>query len=125
MLWRMDHASIVSLLHGTRSPEEFTAEIASEVDACVQGFRTSGVGHIIVTPGPNTIIVRDHAGRFLRAILDARLPFCAANYLADALIMSDDFDFADPAVTDAIALVADDSRHPTDAEIHAALARLA
>lgn len=124
MMRRMDHASIVSFLNGITSPEDFGAEIAPEVEACVQGCRTSAVGHIIVTHGPDTTVARDHAARLLGALLDARLQFDAANYLADGLIMSDDFDFADSTVADAIAFVADDSRHPTDEETRAALARL-
>lgn len=121
----MDHASIVSFLHGTCSPEDFGAEIASEVTACIQGCRSGGVGHIIVTGGPSTTVDRDHAIRILRAILDERLSFNTANYLADGLIMSDDFDFADAGVADAMAFVADDSRQPTADETREALARLA
>jgi hypothetical protein len=38
--------------------------------------------------------------------------------------MSDDFDFADDAVTEAVHFVADDSRPPTSDETKAALALL-
>lgn len=121
----MDHASIVSFLDGTSSPEDFSARISPEVSACIGGCGSVGVGHIIVTSGPFTTVTRDHAARLLRALLGGRLSFDAANYLADGLIMSDDFDFADGAVTEAIHFVADDSRHPSADETRVILACLA
>ena len=112
----MDHASIVSFLQGTCSPEDFGVEVAPEVAACLQDCRTGG---------PCTPVVRDHAIRLLRALLDERLSFDTASYLADGLIMSDDFGFADASVADAIAFVADYSRHSTADEARTALTRLA
>lgn len=120
----MQHASIVSFLSGSRSAEEFSAEIEAEVAGCIQGCRSGGVGHIIVSDGPSVIVTREHAARLLRALIDQRLPFAAANYLADGLIMSDDFEPADTAVAEAIEFVADDSRPPTVEEAAQALARL-
>jgi hypothetical protein len=120
----MEHASIVSFLTGRSSPETFSHEIAPEVEACLRGFER-GVGSIIVGGGPATVITRDHAARLLRALFDERLSFDAANYLADGLIMSDDFDFADTEVADAIHFVADDTRQPTVAEMRKALSRVA
>lgn len=121
----MDHASIISFLAGTRTPREFAAEIAPEVAACMQDFAGGGVGHIIVTDGPRTIVSRVQAARLLQALLDKTISFDAANYLADGLIMSDDFEFADAAVVEAIWFVADDSRPPLASETQEALARLA
>lgn len=83
-----------------------------------------GVGHIIVTDGPETVVTREHIRRLLKALAEDRLPFLSANYAADGLMMSDDFDFADEAVTQAVAFVADDSRPPRPEETGAALARL-
>jgi hypothetical protein len=120
----MKHASLVAFLNGDLSPEDFGNEIAAEVDACEQGFRSGGVGHIIVTDGPDTVVTREHARRLLQALANDRLPFLSANYTADCLVMSDDFDFADDAVTDAVHFVADDSRPPTSDETEAALAQL-
>jgi hypothetical protein len=120
----MEHAFLVAFLNGDLSPEEFGSEIAAEVDACEQGFRSGGVGHIIVTDGPETVVTREHASRLLQALADERLPFLSANYTADCLAMSDDFEFADDAVKDAVHFVADDSRPPTSEETEAALARL-
>lgn len=121
----MDHGSLVAFLNGDLSPEDFASEIAAEVDACERGFRSGGVGHIIVTDGPITVITRDHARRLLEALAEERLPFLSANYTADCLMMSDDFESADDAVAEAVSFVADDSRPPTMEETRAALGGLA
>lgn len=120
----MEYASLVAFLNGDLSPETFSNEIATEVDACEQGFRSSGVGYITLTGGPEMVVTRELAKRLLQALADERLPFPSANYAADCLVMSDDFDFADDAVADAVHFVADDSRPPTLEETKAALAKL-
>lgn len=101
---RMEHATLVAFLNGDRSQGQFGSDIAEEVDACEQGWRSGGVGHIIVTDGPETVVTREHATRLLRALAENRLPFLSANYAADCLVMSDDFDVADDSVSDAVAL---------------------
>jgi hypothetical protein len=120
----MDHASLVAFLNGDLSPEAFGNEIAAEADACEDGFRSDGIGYINVTDGPETVVTRDHAKRLLQALLEERLAFLPANYAADCLTMSDDFTWADDAVAEAVAFVADDSRPPTREETQAALASL-
>lgn len=120
----MEHSSLVAFLNGKLSPEDFGSEIAAEVDACEQGFRSRGVGQIIVTDGPETIVTREHARRLLQALAEDRLPFLSANYTADCLMMSEDFAFADEAVAGAIEFVADDSRPPTLEETAGAVAQL-
>jgi hypothetical protein len=120
----MEHSSLVAFLSGNLSPEDFGSEIAAEVDACEQGFRSGGVGHIIVTDGPETVVTREHIRRLLQALVEDRLPFLSANYAADCLMMSDDFEFADEAVAEAVEFVADDSRPPAPEETEAALAQL-
>ncbi|MDQ0390761.1 hypothetical protein [Labrys monachus] len=120
----MEHASLVAFLKGDLTPEAFGREIEAEVHACDQGCKSEGVGYIIITDGPAEVVTRDHARRLLQALLVNRLSFLAANYTAECLIMSDDFEFADAAVTAAIALVADDSRSPTSEETEVALAAL-
>lgn len=117
----MNHASLVAFLSGDLSPEDFGREIAAEADACEQGFRSGGVGHIIVTDGPLSVITRDHVRWLLQALADERLSFLSANYTADCLMMSDDFEPADHSVAEAVNFVADDSRAPTMEEIRAAL----
>lgn len=121
----MNHASIVSFLSGILSPEAFAGEIKTEVATCVNSCANRGLGYVVVTDGPSTVITREHAARLLQALLDDRLPFDAVNYLADGLMMSEDFDFADAAVAEAIEFVADDSRPPRSDETRAVLSRLA
>jgi hypothetical protein len=120
----MKHASLVAFLRGELSPEDFDSEIAEEVGDCISNWKSGGVGHIIVTDGPMTEVTREQAVLLLRAVLEARLSFEAANYTADALIMSDDFEFQDDAVNEAIYFLEDDSRAPTEVQLQNALARL-
>lgn len=56
--------------------------------------------------------------------LSGRLTFLAADYTAECLTMSADFGFADKAVAEAIASVAQDSRPPTRGETETALKAL-
>lgn len=120
----MEHASLVAFLNGAISPEDFNVEIAAEAEAYERAFMSDGVGHIIVTDGPETVVTRDQARRLLQALADERLPFLSANYAADCMMMSDDFEFAEDAVAEAVGFVADDSRPPTPDETKAALAQL-
>lgn len=120
----MEHSSLVAFLHGDLSPEAFERAISNEVNASEHGCKTEGMGYIIVPDGPPQVITRDHARRLLEAMVSDQLAFLAASYTADCLIMGDNFDFADEAVTEAIALIADDSRPPTHAETETAIARL-
>lgn len=121
----MEHATLVEFLSGTLSPEVLAGEIATEVAACNAACEAGGSGYIIITDGPCFEVTREGAGRLLVAIVEERLSFELANYVADCLIMSDDFDFADDAVRDAIHFAEDDSRPPTQDETIKALAVLA
>jgi hypothetical protein len=120
----MEHSSLVAFLNGNLTPEQFSDEVRDEVTACNEAFRSGNPGYIVVTDGPLTIVTRDHARRFLEAIADERLPFELANYSADCIIMSDDFEFADDAVNEAIYFVEDDSVAPTVEEVRTAIDRL-
>lgn len=121
----MEHASLVAFLEGTIPAEQFYAEVINEVTACNDAFRSGGIGYIAVTDGPSTVVTRDHAKRLLEAVADERLTFEVANYAADCIIMSDDFEFADEAVNAAIYFVEDDSIVPTVEEVRTAIERLA
>jgi hypothetical protein len=120
----MDHRSLIAFLAGSLSADAFSAEIRGEVRVCNEALASGGVGSIIVTDAPETRVTREHASRLLQAVSAGTLDFELANYIADALIMSDDFEFEDEAVSGAIFFLADDSRAPTKAEIDAALAQL-
>jgi len=120
----MEHATLAGFLTGTLSPEVLADEITAEVNACNAAFRAGENGYIIITDGPSVEVTRAGARRLLAAIAEERLPFELANYVADCIIMSDDFDFADDAVRDAVHFVEDDSRPPTRDEAIEALALL-
>ncbi|MXP28113.1 hypothetical protein GRI58_04660 [Porphyrobacter algicida] len=72
-------------------------------------MKKTGEGRVQVTQGPLFVVTRADARRLLEAVADNRLPFDAANYLADCIVMSDNFDFADEAVRDAIFFIEDDT----------------
>ncbi|WP_308815235.1 hypothetical protein [Sphingomonas sp. GV3] len=120
----MEHATLVGFLTGKLSPEVLVDEITTEVNACEASFRAVETGYIIITDGPPVEVTREGARRLLAAIADGRLPFQLANYVADCIIMSDDFDLADEAVREAVNFVADDSRPPMHDETIKALATL-
>lgn len=120
----MEHSSLVAFLNGDLSPEAFGRQISNEVNACEHGFKTEGIGYIMIPNGSTQVITRDHARRLIEAIFSDQLSFLAANYTADCLMMSGSFEFADGAVAEAIAFVADDSRPPTHDETETAIAAL-
>jgi hypothetical protein len=120
----MEHATLTRFLTGTLSPEVLADEIIAEVNACNAAFQAGENGYIIITDGPAVEVTREGARRLLAAIAEEKLPFEYANYIADCLIMSDDFHFADDAVRETIYFVEDDSRQPTRDETIAALAVL-
>lgn len=129
----MQHSLIVEFLSGTVSPEILAAEMAAEVAAFRASLKATASGHVVISEGPLYLVTRDGARRLLEAVATGQLPFDAANYVADCIVMNDDFDFADEAVRDAIYFVEDDSGRyvageddwrPTRDETLAALALL-
>ena len=120
----MEHAILAGFLIGTVSPEVLVDEITAEVNACNEAFRAGENGYIIITDGQTVEVTREGARRLLAAIAEERLPFEIANYVADCLIMSDDFHLEDDAVRDAVNFVEDDSIAPTHDDTMKALAML-
>ncbi len=94
------------------------------MSACNAAFRAGENGYIVIKDGPSFAGTRDGAKRLLEAATEGRLPFELANYVADCIMVSDDFDFADDAVRDAVHFLEDDSRPPTRDETLEALAML-
>lgn len=120
----MEHATLVGFLIGAIPPEVLVDEIAAEVHACDAAFRAGENGYILITDGASVEVTREGARRLLESVADERLPFQLATYVADCIMMSDDFQFADDVVRDAINFVEDDSRPPTHDETIEALAKL-
>ena len=105
----MQHGSIVAFLSGTLSPESLAAEIGPEVAHFRAALKETAEGRIEVSHGPTFEVTREGARRLLAAVADDRLPYDAASYLADCIVMSDDFDFADEATRDAVFFIEDDT----------------
>ena len=117
----MEHPSLVAFLAGLSPAEAFSREIAEEVATCNAALASEGVGSILLTDGPSTTVTRTHARRLLTAVAEGHLSFEAINYVADALIMSEDLDWEDDAVATTIFFLADNSRLPTHEEVSDAL----
>ncbi|WKL56987.1 hypothetical protein Q1W73_15175 [Asticcacaulis sp. ZE23SCel15] len=117
----MKYETLVLFLDGTLSPETLAFEIADEVASCNEAFKSGDIGYIVISDGPLKIVTRDSARRLLAAVAFDRLPFELANYVSDCIIMSDDFEFEDDIVRDAINFIEDDSRPPTHEETLEAL----
>jgi len=105
----MQHGSIVAFLSGTLSPESLAAEIGPEVAHFRAALKETAEGRIEVSHGPTFEVTREGARRLLAAVADDRLPYDTAGYLADCIVMSDDFDFADEATRDAVFFIEDDT----------------
>lgn len=105
----MQHGSIVGFLSGTLPAEVLAEEIRLEVAAFRVALREMAQGNILISEGPRFVVTRDGARHLLEAVADDQLPFDAANYIADCIVMNDDFDFADEAVRDAVFFIEDDS----------------
>ncbi len=121
----MRHSSLVSFLNGALSGDELWHEIDAEVNDCIAATsKLGGVGRVTITDGSETQVAREHVGTLLTALADAKLPLEAASYIADALIMSDAFEWDDGAVAEALFFLSDESRPLTLADIREAQARL-
>ncbi|TIW47812.1 MAG: hypothetical protein E5V71_03080 [Mesorhizobium sp.] len=121
---RMRHSSLSSFLNGATSAKELWQEINAEVNECVAATaKRGGIGHVIITDGPSMRVKWHHVDKLLGELADEKLPLSAASYIADALIMSDDFHWDDEAVAEALFFLSDESAPQTLAEIEAARSR--
>ena len=106
----MRHSSLVSFLNGAISPSELWEQIEAEVGEWMGATsKLGGVGHVIITDGPVTLVTREHVAALLASLADAKLPLMAATFVADALIMSDDFEWEDDAIAEALFFLSDES----------------
>ncbi len=121
----MKHSSLASFLNGERPANELWREIEPEVRECLAACAKGGSGPVILTDGPHTQVVRNQVAVLLTALAEAKMPFDAASYIADALIMSDNFEWEDDAVAEALFFLSDESGPLTLAEIEEARRRLA
>lgn len=120
----MQHSSLASFLKGERPADELWREIETEVRECLAACTNSGSGRVVITDGPDVRVAREHMDVLLTALTEAKLPMEAASYIADALIMSDDFGWDDDAVAEAVFFLSDESAPLTLAAVEAARRRL-
>jgi len=105
----MQHASLVAFLSGMLTPEEFMDEICSEVAEFYADLRKTKRSFILISDGPLFVVTRSAARRLLTAVNAQQLPFDAAVYVADCIVASDDIEFEDDAIRDAVFFLEDDS----------------
>lgn len=120
----MQYSSLMSFLNGFASGEQLASEIRPEVAACLAALSKGGSGPVIITDGPVAIITRKQVERFVEALAEGRLPLNTASYVADALILSDNFDFANEFVSDVVHFLSDDTATLTLVEVQALRQRL-
>jgi len=116
----MLYSSLLSFLNGELSAAGLWHEIEAEVAGCLAATSMGGgTGQIVITDGPETLVTGQHADALLRALAEGNLPLDAASYIADAMIMSDCFDFADESVSEALFYLSDDSAPLSRQEVEA------
>lgn len=121
----MKHSSLASFLNGKRPANKLWCEIEGEVKRCLAACAKGGSGHVIITDGPDTRVEREQVAILLTALAETRLPLKAASYIADALIMSDDFEWEDDAVAEALFSLSDESAPMTLVRVEEARSRFA
>lgn len=120
----MQHSSLTFFLNGDRPAEELWREIEPEVGECLAACAKGGSGQVVLTEGPCTLVSREQMAVLLTALAEAKIPLEAASYIADAMIMSDDFEWDDGAVDEALHLLSDDSAPLTLVDVEEARSRL-
>jgi hypothetical protein len=124
MIAAVQHESLTLFLNGKRTAEDLWCEIEREVNDCLTGCAKSGVGAVVITAGPLTKISLQHVAVLIGALSTAELPMAAASYIADALVMSEDFEWEDDGVAAAIFRLADESAPLTDSDLEWAKIRV-
>ena len=120
----MQHGSLTSFLNGERSAEELWREIESEVSDCLAACAKHGSGAVIISDGPETQISRQHVAVLVSALAEDKIPINAASYIADAMIMSDDFTWEDKGIADALFRLANESAPLTMSDLDWARSRI-
>jgi hypothetical protein len=100
-------------------------EIEAEVIECLTATsKLGGVGYVIITDGTEKTVDRRHVDVLVSALAEGTLPLQAAAYIADALIMSDNFNFVDDYVSDVLSFLSDESRPLLREDVQALRTRL-
>jgi len=105
----VQHGSLTSFLKGEQSADQLWREIEPEVKDCLAACAKLGSGAVTISDGPKTQISRRQVAFPISALAQGEIPMDAASYIADAMIMSDDFEWEDEGIADALFRLSDDS----------------
>jgi hypothetical protein len=119
----MQHSSLVSFLNDQMSGEQLWQEIKVEVTACIAATSKGAAGSVLIGDGAEVLVTRQHIEVLLAALAEDELPLEAASYVADALIMSEDFSFADATISQILFFLSDESAPLTQHEVETARIR--
>lgn len=121
----MKYASLLAFLNGQITSEQFSEEIAPEVEECAASIRATRQGYILAPKGPEIPFTRAQARRLIQAMADKTISLEAACYVADCVIMSHCFDFDedDETALEAMHFASDDSPPPPTDEMIANVLR--
>ena len=120
----MQHGSLTSFFNGERSGDQFWREIEPEVTECLAACAKLGWGGVTISVAPKTHISRRQAAVLISALAEGEIPIGAANYIADAMIMSDDFAWEDEKIADALFCLSDESSSLTIIDLEWAISRV-
>lgn len=118
------HGSLTSFLNGKVSAVELWREIEPEVKGCIADCRNRGSGAVMISGGPKTQISRQQVAVLISALIEGEIPMDAGSYIADALIMSDNFAWEDKGIADALFRLSDESAPLTLVDLEWAKSRL-
>jgi len=103
------HDTLTSFLNGERSADQLWREIEPEVKECLATCARFGSGAVTISDGPKTQISRRQVAVLISALAAGEIPMVAASYIADAMIMSDDFAWEDEGIADALFRLSDET----------------
>lgn len=120
----MKHGSLTTFLDGERSAADLWREIEEEVQNCHAACEKHGSGAVIISDGPETQVSRKQVLVLIAALAEGKMPMDAASYIADALIMSEDFAWDDNGIADALFRLSDETASLAMGDLEWAKSRL-
>jgi hypothetical protein len=120
----VQHGSLKEFLNGERSADQLWREIEPEVKECLAACAKLGSGAVTISDGPKTQISRRQVAVLISALAEGKIPMDAASYIADAMIMSDDFAWEDEGIADALFRLSDESAPLTMIDLEWAKSRV-
>lgn len=119
----MLYSSLIAFLDGVIAPNVFEMEITEEVAACVEGVsKKGGIGELHLTSGPETTLTISNLVYLLEVLENGNLSLDAGNYIANCVMLDDNFNFETDLVADTVYILSDDTAPLTQSEVRKALA---